>query len=309
MARILLSGAAGFIGAGVLRQLVAEGGVEVAAIVRNPESAWRASDELARVRVLRVDLADGGALEKAVRSFAPTHLLHLAWSGVLGKDRNDAAQHVNVFHSIRLLEIALAAGAKHFIGLGSQAEYGPCQARIDESTATSPTTMYGAAKLATSLMAGRLCELAGARFAWLRLFSSYGPRDNPEWMIPYLALSLLRGERPAVTAAEQRWDYIYVDDAAAAIVAVARSDAASGAFNLGSGSAPRLRDIIEKVRDAIDPALPIGFGEVPYRPDQVMHLEADIGRLTKATGWRPKVDLAEGIARTVDWYRTHDAGH
>jgi len=90
---------------------------------------------------------------------------------------------------------------------------------------------------------------------------------------------------------------------------VAMSESASGAFNLGSGTAPRLRDMIEKVRDTIDPALPIGFGEVAYRPDQVMHLEADIGRLTRATGWRPKVTFAEGIPKTVDWYRTHDVGH
>jgi nucleoside-diphosphate-sugar epimerase len=254
-------------------------------------------------------LAEEAALEKALGAFAPTHVVHIAWSGVLGRERNDPAQHRNAHESMRLLEIAVAAGAQHFIGLGSQAEYGPCQARIDEGAPTAPTTMYGAAKLATCHMASRLCEIAGVRFAWLRLFSSYGPRDNPEWLIPYLALTLLHRERPSVTAAEQRWDYIYVEDAARAVAAVAREAGASGVFNLGSGTAPRLRDIIERVRDEIDPALPVGFGEVPYRPDQVMHLEADIRRLCAATGWRPQVGLAEGVRATVDWYRKHDAGH
>jgi len=307
--KLLLTGASGFVGSHVLRQLVAQPGAEVAALVRHPEDAWRIRDELPLASVLRTGLEDGEELEKAIAAFRPTHVVHLAWSGVLGKNRNDASQHDNVVHSSRLLELALRSGARHFIGLGSQAEYGPCQARIDESTPTKPTTLYGEAKLATCLMASRRCEVAGARFAWLRLFSSYGPQDNPEWMIPYLTLKLLRRERPAVTAAEQLWDYIYVEDAAAAVVAVARSPSANGVFNLGSGTAPRLRDIIEGVRDAIDPALPIGFGEVPYRPDQVMHLEADIARLTRATGWRPKIELAEGIRRTVDWYRKHDGGH
>jgi len=306
--KILLTGASGFVGSYVLRQLLAQG-VEVGALLRRPEEAWRIRDELARTRVLRAGLEEGDALAREVFAFAPTHVVHLAWSGVLGRSRNEASQHVNVFHSMRLLEAALDAGARHFVGLGSQAEYGPCQARIGEGTPTNPTTMYGAAKLATCLLAGRLCELRGARFAWLRLFSSYGPQDSPEWMIPYLALKLLHRERPSVTAAGQLWDYIYVEDAAAAVVAATLADGASGVFNLGSGSAPRLRDIIEAVRDAIDPALPVGFGEVPYRPDQVMHLEADITRLTGATGWRPRVPLAEGIARTVDWYRKHDAGH
>lgn len=307
--KVLLTGAAGFVGSYVLRQLVETPGAQVAALVRDPEGAWRIREELGRVQVLRAALEDGDALTKAIEAFRPSHVVHLAWSGVLGRNRNDAAQHLNVFHSMRLLERALQAGARHFVGLGSQAEYGPCQSRIDEATPTNPTTMYGAAKLATCLMAGRLCELSGARFAWLRLFSSYGPQDSPEWMVPYLALKLLHRERPAVTAAEQLWDYIYIEDAAAAIVAATVSDCASGVFNLGSGTAPRLRDIIEKVRDAIDPRLPVGFGEVPYRPDQVMHLEADITRLTRATGWRPRVGLAEGIGKTVEWYRKHDAGH
>ncbi|MGE5096454.1 MAG: NAD-dependent epimerase/dehydratase family protein [Betaproteobacteria bacterium] len=306
--KVLLSGASGFVGSYVLRQLLAHGDAEVAALVREPAKAWRIQDEVGRVRVLRAGLEDGAMLEEAIGAFRPSHVVHLAWSGVLGRDRNAPAQHVNAYRTMRLLELALAAGARHFIGLGSQAEYGPCAARTDESTPTAPTTMYGAAKLASCIMASRLCDVSGARFAWLRLFSSYGPRDNPEWMIPYLTLKLLHGERPAVTAAEQLWDYLHVEDAAAAVVAVTRTESASGIFNLGSGSARRLRDIIETVRDAIDPALPVGFGEVPYRPDQVMHLEADIGRLSRATGWRPRVDLVEGLRGTVDWYRQQDAG-
>lgn len=306
--KVLLTGASGFVGSYVLRRLLEEPGAEVAALVRRPEAAWRIADLLTGVRVLPVGLDDAAGLASAVAAFAPTHVVHLAWTGVLGKDRNDPAQDANVGATRRLLEAALGAGARHFVGLGSQAEYGPCRARIDESTPTAPTTRYGAAKLAACDASRALCAAAGARFAWLRLFSSYGPRDSPEWMIPYLALKLLHRERPSVTAAEQLWDYIYVEDAAAAIVAVACTGGAQGVFNLGSGTAPRLRDIIEKVRDAIDPGLAVGFGEVPYRPDQVMHLEADIARLTGATGWRPRIGLDEGIRRTVDWYREHDAG-
>lgn len=304
--KILLTGASGFLGSCVLRQLLEMPGVEVAALVRRPGDAWRIREPLQRIRVIPFGLDDGMALAQAVASFRPSHVIHLAWSGVAGRNRNDAAQHVNVFETLRLLDLALGAGASVFVGLGSQAEYGPCRSRIDESTPVHPTTMYGTAKLATALLAERLCTLSGARFAWLRLFSSYGPRDHPEWMLPYLIGELLERRRPAVTAAEQRWDYLFVDDAAAAVVAAARSDSAQGVFNLGSGAAHPLRRIIEMARDEIDPDLPIGFGEVPYRPDQVMHLEADVSRLAAATGWRPKVDLGEGIRRTVHWHRHGD---
>jgi nucleoside-diphosphate-sugar epimerase len=304
--RVAITGASGFLGSYVLRHLVACG-AETLVLLRDPDAAWRARDVLARVRVCRADLSDDATYAEQLRAFTPTHLVHLAWEGVAGRNRNDTAQWRNVEHTMRLLEHSLAAGARHFVGLGSQAEYGPCAERIDETEATRPTTMYGAAKLATCILAERLCATAGARFAWLRLFSSYGPMDNPDWMIPYLTRALLRREKPAVTRAEQRWDYVYIDDAARAVEAVARHPSAHGIFNLGSGTAPVLRDVIELIRGEVDPSAPIGYGEVPYRPDQVMHLEADIARLTGATGWKPAMPLAEGIRRTVDWYRTNEA--
>jgi nucleoside-diphosphate-sugar epimerase len=279
--------------------------VTLALILREPRNAWRIRDEIGDAHVIEGDLAHEDSYAAQVRAFAPTHLVHLAWQGVLGRHRNDSAQYRNVATTMALVEIAFSSGARHFVGLGSQAEYGPCSARIAETAPTSPTTMYGAAKLATCLLAQRFCELNGMRFAWLRLFSSYGPADNPEWMIPYLALKLLRRERPAVTAAEQRWDYVYIDDAAEAVCAVVAHDEASGIFNLGSGTAPPLKEMIEGIRREIDSRLPVGYGEVPYRPDQVMHLEADITRLTANTGWRPRTPLAEGIRKTVSWYREH----
>jgi nucleoside-diphosphate-sugar epimerase len=80
---------------------------------------------------------------------------------------------------------------------------------------------------------------------------------------------------------------------------------AHGVFNLGSGVAHKLADIVTTLRDLIDPSLPLGFGEVPYRQDQVMYLEADITRLTAATGWTPRVPLEVGLREVVDWLRTN----
>ena len=189
--------------------------------------------------------------------------------------------------------------------MGSQAEYGPSPYPLDESAPTRPTTIYGATKMATCILSEAMCKTSGLRFAWLRLFSSYGPKDQLDWMIPYLTNALLRGERPAVTAGDQEWDYLYIEDAAEAVVKVACNPQAQGVFNLGSGHAYRLRDVIARVRDLIDPRLEIGFGEVPYGPDQVMHLRADISRLVSITGWQPRTPLDEGLRQTVSWYRDH----
>lgn len=301
--KVLLTGASGFVGSWVLHTLLAEGRHQVVITLRPGSDAWRIRHLLPQVSVEPVALDDSPAVSALLARQRPQAVLHLAWGGVAGAQRNYPAQWRNLSDALHLLEAAAAAGAQHWIGLGSQAEYGPCSQLIDEDTPTRPTTLYGSAKLATAQLALATGAVLGLRCAWLRLFSSYGPKDHGHWMIPSLIGALLRGERPAVTLGEQRWDYIHVRDVARAITAVLDAPEARGIFNLGSGQALPLRQTIEALRDRVAPGAPIGFGEVPYRADQVMHLQADIRRLQQATGWSPRVGLAEGMDETVAWYR------
>jgi len=301
MNKILVTGGAGFVGARVVRQLVDQGR-DVALLMRASSNSRRIDDLLGRCTVIRGDLEELEAARGALSRYSPEAVLHLAWDGVKGADRNSSVQMGNVCASIKLYQLTEELGCRHFVGLGSQAEYGLLSGRISESATTRPTTAYGAAKLATGLVLERTAAASGRPFAWLRLFSSYGPDDDPSWLIPYLIRTLLAGEKPGLTRAEQVWDYLYVDDVAAGVIA-ALDAGACGLFNLGSGRAHPLRDIITLIRDAIDPSLPLGFGEVPYRPDQVMHLEADITALSGASAWIPTVSLETGIAQTVAWHQ------
>ena len=300
--RVFVTGATGFVGSFLVRQLLADG--RDVAILRRPTSdAWRIADVLDKVCVVAGSMDNVVGFAPQLASFAPEAVAHLAWRGVTNTHRNDVTQVQNVAESVALYTHAHSVGCTRFVGMGSQAEYGPVSARLDEHVPTRPTTVYGAAKLSAGLLLDRLAAADGIGFAWLRLFSSYGPKDDPSWLIPYMARRLLAGERPALTPGEQIWDYIYVEDAAAAMLAALDMNA-SGFFNLGSGVGRPLRTIIEAVRNAIDPALPLGIGEVPYRPDQVMHLEADITALTAASGWMPRMPLDEGLASTIAWLRT-----
>jgi UDP-glucose 4-epimerase len=294
----------GFVGSYVVRRLLSEGH-DVCALLRSETNTWRVGDVLQHAVVVRGDLDSINVWGASVSDFKPDCVIHLAWQGVGSKHRNDPRQAENVQRSLALVRFAHAIYAQSFVGLGSQAEYGPSAIRITEDHPTQPTTLYGMEKLAVCQMAKKTCEDAGIRFAWLRLFSSYGPKDDPAWMIPYLILELLRGNRPRLTLGEQAWDYLYVDDAAEAIARIAADKNASGIFNLASGSSQSLRTVIEMIRDMIDPKLPLGFGEIPYRPDQVMILEGDVARLRSVTGWSASTSLQEGLARCVRWFREH----
>ena len=300
--RILITGATGFLGSYVLKRLLAAGQHDVAILVRPESDTWRISVLVDQVERIPFGLNDLKLARGHVFDFRPDVVIHLAWSGVANRFRNDLAQVDNLRATVDLVELSRDVGATAWVGIGSQAEYGPTQGVIHEEMPTRPTTLYGITKLSAYMLAEHLCTGAGIRFGWLRVFSTYGPKDDPSWMIPYLILKLLNRKRPSLTPGTQVWDYLYAEDAARAIESVAVCSSASGVFNLGAGSPREIREIVKLVRDQIDPALPLGFGEVSFRPDQVMHLEADIARLRDQTGWSPTISLEDGIRQTVTWF-------
>ena len=301
--RIVVTGASGFIGSHLCRDLVAEGHT-VAALSRSPEPR-RLRDLAGRVTLMLGELSDLVDCAEAIADFAPDAVAHLGWRGVAGADRHASSQIDNIGWTAELIERCRDAGARVFLGVGSQAEYGPKPGPVAPDADPRPTTLYGEVKLATARIGARLAEGAGLRFVWMRVFSVFGPDDHPYWMLPGLIGSLLRGERPALTAGDQLWDFLPVADAARAIRLALATEGARGVYNLGSGRAPRLRDTVKTVRDLVDSALPLGFGEIPYGPNAVMHLEADIASLRRDTGWEPSPSLGPALAETVAWYRAH----
>jgi len=305
--RALVTGATGFVGS-CLTELLSRQGHTVAVLRRGATRPWRIESVLPRITSIVGDVEHPTAVAAEIKRFAPDTVFHAGWYGVAGALRNDPEQVTrNLQSAVELVSVAAEAGCQTFVGLGSQAEYGPQNRILRECDPTEPTSTYGVAKLCALWASRHLARQAGMRFAWVRIFSLYGPRDNPDYMIPSLVEKLLRGEKPSLTAGEQLWDYLYVRDAAEAIAAVAERPAAEGVFNLGSGWVQTIRQTVERLRDLIDPALPLGIGEARYRPDQVMHLQADIARLRAMTGWSPRTTLAEGLRETIRWHRAESA--
>lgn len=298
MKRAFVTGASGFIGAAVVRRLLQQGW-EVAVLQRNDSLGERLRGLEGQLRLIRSRSENVAGFAEELREWQPETVFHLGWSGVGNVHRNDAAmQFANVQFACELASLCVESGTRQFIGAGSQAEYGPKHHCIVETECPTPTTLYGAAKLSAYVLTERICELAGVRHAWLRIFSTYGPGDNPDWLLPGLIRKLLQGQRPSLTACEQTWDYLHVDDAASAFEAVASVNA-TGIFNLASGEELPLRQVIETVRDLINPNAPLGFGEVPYRPDQVMRMQVSTERLRALAGWHPVRALAEGLAEVI----------
>ncbi len=226
--------------------------------------------------------------------------------GTVGLGRNDMdTQILNIQYTIDAVRIASELQASVFIGAGSQAEYGRYDGPLHSSTPCVPENGYGMAKLCAGQMSREECRKLGIVHIWPRILSVYGPHDGASSMIISTIQKLLNSEKPSFTAGEQIWDYLYAEDAAAALYKMALYGKDGETYPLGSGQKRLLRDYIIILRDIIDPDLPLGIGDLPYSEKQIMHLEADISRLKADTGFAPETDFQTGIRKTIDWVKEY----
>jgi nucleoside-diphosphate-sugar epimerase len=305
--RAIITGATGPVGMALIARL-AGCGIGVTAVLR-PGSARNAHiPRLDGVDLIECDIAALPSLAERL-PHGYDAFFHLAWNTATREITGDPiAQGQSLVHTLHAVKLAAALGCKVFVGSGSQAEYGRACGPLSHDTPERPESSYGIAKYAAGKLSRQLSESLGMRHCWCRIISVYGPFDRATTGLMYCLNGLLRGEKPSLTKAEQLWDYIYSADCARALHLIAEKGRHGTAYPVGSGRARPLREYFETLRDCIDPGLPLGFGEKPYPPGQIMHLSADITGLTKDTGFLPEYSFEEGIRRTVEWARSSRAG-
>lgn len=299
----VVTGPTGAIGIALCEKLLREN-VTVYAVCRPGSSRIKDLPKAAALHVVECDAKELATLPQKMEGVSVDAFFHFAWAHTIGQGRNDMpAQIENIQSTIDAVRAAKALGCQVFLGAGSQAEYGRVEGLLKSDTPAFPENGYGMAKLCAGQMSRVEAKALDIDHVWVRILSVYGPHDGPMTMISGTIRKLLAGERPALTAGIQRWDYLYAGDAADAFYLAACHGRNGAVYPLGSGQALPLKDYIIQMRDAIDPALPLGLGEVPYGPLQVMHLQADISALQADTGFVPKTPFAEGIRRTMDWVK------
>lgn len=301
MKRVIITGPTGAIGTALIQHLIQKD-IEVAAICRPGSRRIENIPKSDKVKIIESDLDHLLALKDSLADEYDT-FYHFGWAGTFGAARNDMyLQNANVRSTLDAVELARCLGCRTFVGAGSQAEYGRVEGVLTPKTPTFPENGYGIAKLCAGQMSRMKCREYGIRHIWTRILSVYGPHDGMGTMVMSTIQKLLNGERPQFTPGEQKWDYLYSEDAAAMMYAVGEKGHDGQIYCLGSGKAKPLRDYIYQIRDIVSPGAELGIGDIPYAEKQVMYLCADISELTRDTGYTPEHSFEQGIKKTIRWF-------
>jgi UDP-glucose 4-epimerase len=304
LARVVVTGGAGFIGSHVAEAFL-ERGDEL--LVVDDLSAGREENVPGGATLQKVDIVDAESLQTAFESFAPTLVCHLAAqaSVTVSVKRPDYDLDVNVRGTLNVLGATTRFGAPVVFASTGGAIYGnDVPLPTSEESAPEPLSPYGASKLAAEAYVATWARLHDAAHVILRLGNVYGPRQSPHGEAGVVAIfsdRLLSGAAPPLRGeGTPTRDYVHVKDIARAFVAAADGGRA-GTFNVGTGKATSTAELLDLLQAAAGTEL-----EPQQDPLQSGELRAsvlDASRIERELGWRPTIDVAQGIRETFDWYK------
>jgi nucleoside-diphosphate-sugar epimerase len=307
--RILVTGGGGFIGAALVRALLAQGN-EVHLLARSIAAPERLGDLHAACVTHLADISDAASVRRAVRESRPDVVFHLAAAGVApGQSDRSTILRTNVLGTSHLLDALRHRDYRAFVHAGTGAEYGACGEAIAEDAALTPLSDYAVAKAAASLLCLAEARRKERPAVVVRIFSAYGPGEARQRLIPYVLDCCMRGEVPRINTAAQQRDFIFVDDVVELLrTASAMGGTAGQVLHAGTGRDYSVQEVVETTLEVCGRSVCPVYGVELLRPGEPYRYLANILRTTVLTGWRPQVDLRSGIERTWQWFRSTHTG-
>ncbi|MHB8611001.1 MAG: NAD-dependent epimerase/dehydratase family protein [Candidatus Dormibacteraceae bacterium] len=306
--RALVTGATGFVGANLVRRLLEEKH-EVSLLVRENHDSWRLADISDQVRWIQTGIDDAAGLGMVIAEFKPQWVFHLAAHGAYSWQNDPAAiWATNVIGTANLVAACLAVGFEAFVNTGSSSEYGLKDHAPREDEPVEPNSPYAVAKAAATLFCAQTARDTGAPITTLRLYSVYGPWEEPRRFIPQLVACGLKGRLPPLANPNTARDYVYVDDVCDAYLRVAREGRqARNVYNVGTGVQTTLRQAVELARRVLAIEPEPQWQSMPDRRWDTNVWVADKSAIEADLGWRASIALEDGLRLTADWLATNPA--
>lgn len=299
MQRIIVIGANGFLGSHLALQLANEGKIVHAYVFEGTEYGFLRD----KVGITCKEFTFEKLSDMDACGFDT--IFHMAWAGVSTTYKNEAlTQAQNIIYGLKVLEFAERNHITKVVVPGSAAEVSCGQGVITGFETPAPSDMYSASKVATRFVCQTYAHQHNINLVWTLITSVYGPGRNDNNLITYAIKTLLNGEKPSFTGLEQQWDYIYIDDLISALIALGEKGKGGKVYPVGSGEHRQMNEFVYILRDKINPNLPLGIGDYPYKnSDKIDNQVLDISALKEDTGFEAKYSFDQGVERTINYFR------
>ncbi len=305
MARVLVTGGAGFIGSHLVSALV-ERGDEVV-VLDDLSTGFRRNLSGTNAEVIEGDIRDRGLVEEVI-SGCELVFHHAAMISVPRSMKDPfSCYDINLIGSLNVLWAAHRVGVRRVVLASSSAVYGEVKGPVKENGAKQPQSPYACSKLAMEEAAQMFSREYGLETVCLRYFNVYGPRQSPDSpyaaAIPLFIQAMIDGQSPVIYGDGcQTRSFIHVEDVARAnMLAAEKPDAAGGIFNIAGNGSISINQLIETITKLI-PGTPEPVFDDP-RPGDIRFSDADTHKVHQALGYRPEIVLEEGLKNTIEWYK------
>jgi len=317
--KVLITGAAGFIGSFVSERMLAEGHDVVGldnfdpyydeAIKRRNVAAVAAVPGAERFQLIEGDFRDRELIDGLFRDHEPRAVIHLGARAGVRPSLENAPLYVdvNLVGTTNLLDASRHHGVERFVFASSSSVYGarPAEPFREDDDVDRPVSPYAATKRSGELIAYTYHNLFGLPITCLRFFTVYGPRQRPEMAIHYFTRAIAAGEPINVFGdGSARRDFTYITDIVDGIYASFENCTDYHVYNLGGGQNVVLRDLIALIENALGTQAKINF--LPAEPGDVPTTFADTTRAREELAYDPKVMVADGVPMFVDWFRAQE---
>lgn len=302
MKRVIVTGANGFLGRPVVREL-AEEGYYVYAVVRENCTAASELKRIENVEVVFCNMNHYDCLRTKIPGNTFTAFYHFAWEGSAGAARGrERVQLANVQNSCRAARIAGNMGVKRFIFASSIMEYEIIKL-MGQRISPPSSSQYCTAKITADFMCRTIANEQGMEYVSGIISNVYGPGEKSQRLINTSIKKLLNGERASFTPGEQMYDFIYITDAAEIFALLAENGSSNGTYYIGSGKPKKLKEFLWELGEAVSSKAEIGLGDLSFQGTSLSYDEFDINAVSRELGYQTKISFKEGIKMTADWIR------